>query len=160
LDLDTDEFFALPQIKELIEGLTDCAATFLGDRWQATPKELDRIAKPIARVIARKPGLKLFLARFSAPAVLVGAIGAYIIARRKMGGAPSTAGHSVVDTASTLDRSPRTTDAQAPATHRSSAAPAQSVDDRTPQTTSDVDAIAREAEMLVFNLARKTMALG
>ena len=82
LDLDVDESFALPQIKELVEGLTDAIAGFFGEKWQADDHEITRIAKPIARMIARKPALKMLLSRVAAPAVLVGAVSAYAMSRK------------------------------------------------------------------------------
>lgn len=79
---ESDESFALPQAKELVEGLTDAIATFRGQNWQASNAEIERIAKPIARMVARNTALRIFLARFCAPAVLVGAIGAYVMVRK------------------------------------------------------------------------------
>lgn len=76
---DPSERFALPQIRETVEGLLDFF-TLIGFA-PATSTEVDKIAKPSATLLARKPQLQNTVKKFSAPGVLLGALGMYFVPR-------------------------------------------------------------------------------
>lgn len=152
---DADDTFALPQVKELVEGLTDAIATFGGVRWQATNGEIERIAKPIARMVSRNVALRVFLARFCAPAVLVGAIGAYVMVRKLNATPAPDAPRSVKD-----GPAPAASPAGGFSPNAEPATPNYTpAADGADLSTDEQQRIAQQNQAIVLQLQRKTMAI-
>lgn len=61
----------------------DLIAGFLGPQWQARDrKEIDRIAKPVSRMVGRNPIVKRAMKKWLAPVLAGGGISSYVLARR------------------------------------------------------------------------------
>lgn len=136
----------------MVEGITDAIAGFFGDSWAATPREIERISKPASRMIARNPLVKHVLKRFFAPAVLLGAIAAYVKIRRS-GAAPAA------PIATSRQNVPHGRAAEAPAGSHGST-PAPTVANDTPDTPEQIERTAAQAQNFILEMQQKAMSLG
>lgn len=90
IDLENLEKLQLPQIRETLEDLSDCVGVFVPAFRTERVATLDRVAKHISTLVARKPLLQNAIKRYAAPFGLVGALFAYAATRMTQKSPPAT----------------------------------------------------------------------
>ena len=74
----------------MVEGVCNAAATVLGRQWKASNDEIESIAKPLNTILSRNAQIKNTVKRVSAPAVLLGAVGAFVMSRTIANNSPGS----------------------------------------------------------------------